>query len=115
MGLNAEIPYIPTEAHSCVQACTWSPGSHWCCDVSDHPQQAAVVSQDKEENSEEDVYEYDFPRPVVPPAPTRRTLSEISSPSAAFSTLSIDSVVEGTCFSKACCLHHQTQADSKQA
>ncbi|KAF0023029.1 hypothetical protein F2P81_025010 [Scophthalmus maximus] len=43
----------------------------------DHPQHAAVVSQDQQEDdSVEDVYEYDCPRPVVPPAPTRRTLSE---------------------------------------
>lgn len=63
-------------------------------DVSDHPQ-SAVVSQD-EENSEEGVYEYDCPRPVAPPAPTRRNLSDISSPSAAFSTLSIDSAVEAS-------------------
>uniref|UniRef100_A0A8C4EXF2 E3 ubiquitin-protein ligase CBL n=1 Tax=Dicentrarchus labrax TaxID=13489 RepID=A0A8C4EXF2_DICLA len=64
---------------------------------SDHPQHSAVVSQDmKEDTSEEDVYEYDCPRPVVPPAPTRRALSDIGGPSAAFSTLSIDSAVEAT-------------------
>uniref|UniRef100_A0A671W4N7 E3 ubiquitin-protein ligase CBL n=1 Tax=Sparus aurata TaxID=8175 RepID=A0A671W4N7_SPAAU len=63
------------------------------------PQQSAVVSQDKkEETVEEDIYEYDCPRPVVPPAPTRRTLSDISGPSAAFSTLSIDGAVEASMF-----------------
>uniref|UniRef100_A0A665TJJ0 E3 ubiquitin-protein ligase CBL n=1 Tax=Echeneis naucrates TaxID=173247 RepID=A0A665TJJ0_ECHNA len=57
----------------------------------DHPQRLAADFQDKkEETNVEDVYEYDCPRPVVPPAPTRRTLSDISTPSAAFSTLSVD-------------------------
>lgn len=42
----------------------------------------------------EDVYEYDFPRPVVPPAPARRALSDIGGPSAAFSNLNIDSAVD---------------------
>lgn len=71
----------------------------WCCDLSDLPQQSAVVSQDKkEETVEEDIYEYDCPRPVVPPAPTRRTLSDISGPSAAFSTLSIDGAVEASTY-----------------
>ncbi|TMS14112.1 E3 ubiquitin-protein ligase CBL [Larimichthys crocea] len=65
----------------------------------DHPQHSAAVSQDmKEETNEEDVYEYDCPRPVVPPAPTRRTLSDMGGPSAAFSTLSIDSAVEASMF-----------------
>ncbi|XP_035522478.1 E3 ubiquitin-protein ligase CBL-like [Morone saxatilis] len=65
----------------------------------DHPQHSAVVSQDmKEDTSEEDVYEYDCPRPIVPPAPTRRALSDIGGPSAAFSTLSIDSAVEASMF-----------------
>lgn len=58
-----------------------------------------MVSQDKkEETVEEDIYEYDCPRPVVPPAPTRRTLSEMSGPSAAFSTLSIDGAVEASMY-----------------
>ncbi|KAM4620746.1 E3 ubiquitin-protein ligase CBL-like isoform 2-T2 [Polymixia lowei] len=58
---------------------------------SDNPQQSHVVSQDQlEENELEDVYEYDYPRPVVPPAPTRRTLSDITGTSAAFSSLSMD-------------------------
>lgn len=57
-----------------------------------------VIQDKKEEKSEEDVYEYDFPRPVVPPAPTRRTLSDMSGPSAAFSTLSIDSAVEASMY-----------------
>lgn len=42
----------------------------------------------------EDVYEYDFPRPVVPPAPARRALSDIGGPSSAFSNLNIDSAVD---------------------
>uniref|UniRef100_A0A8C2WGM1 E3 ubiquitin-protein ligase CBL n=1 Tax=Cyclopterus lumpus TaxID=8103 RepID=A0A8C2WGM1_CYCLU len=50
--------------------------------------------EEKEESIEEDVYEYDCPRPVIPPAPARRTLSDMGGPSAAFSTLSIDSAVE---------------------
>ncbi|XP_044227294.1 E3 ubiquitin-protein ligase CBL-like isoform X1 [Thunnus albacares] len=65
----------------------------------DHPQHSAAVSQDKpQEASLEDVYEYDCPRPVVPPAPTRRTLAEIGGPSTAFSSLSIDSAVEASMF-----------------
>ncbi|KAE8287692.1 E3 ubiquitin-protein ligase CBL [Larimichthys crocea] len=39
----------------------------------DHPQHSAAVSQDmKEETNEEDVYEYDCPRPVVPPCPHQK-------------------------------------------
>ncbi|XP_055370421.1 E3 ubiquitin-protein ligase CBL-like isoform X2 [Betta splendens] len=64
------------------------------------PKHPASVSLDKKvEISMEDVYEYDCPRPVVPPAPTRRTLSDISSPSSAFSTLSMDGAVEANMFS----------------
>lgn len=64
---------------------------------SDQPQHSSAVPQDKEEESiEEDVYEYDCPRPVIPPAPTRRTLSDMGGPAAAFSTLSIDSAVEAS-------------------
>lgn len=62
----------------------------------DHPQHLA--QDKKEETSVEDIYEYDTPRPVVPPAPTRRTLSDISGPSAAFSTLSMDGAVEASMF-----------------
>ncbi|XP_029303985.1 E3 ubiquitin-protein ligase CBL-like isoform X2 [Cottoperca gobio] len=63
------------------------------------PQPSAAVPQDKkEETSEEDIYEYDCPRPVIPPAPTRRTMSDMGGPSAAFSTLSIDSAVEASMF-----------------
>ncbi len=77
--------------------------SLWCCDVSDLPQHSAVVSQDKkEETSEEDIYEYDCPRPVAPPAPTRRAVSDIIAPSAAFSALSIDGAVEASMYF--CCL-----------
>ena len=65
--------------------------------VSDHPQHSAVDPQDKkEETSEEDIYEYDCPRPVAPPAPTRRTMSDMGGPSAAFSTLSIDGALEAS-------------------
>ncbi|XP_056262448.1 E3 ubiquitin-protein ligase CBL-like [Pseudoliparis swirei] len=65
----------------------------------DQPQHSPAVPQDKEEESiEEDVYEYDCPRPVIPPAPTRRTLSDMGGPAAAFSTLSIDSAVEASMF-----------------
>ncbi|KAG7217051.1 hypothetical protein INR49_027590 [Caranx melampygus] len=67
----------------------------------DLPQRAAVDSEDKtEETSVEDIYEYDCPRPVVPQAPTRRTLSDISSPSAAFSTLSLDGAVDTSMFAQ---------------
>lgn len=40
---------------------------------------------------DEDVYEYDCPR-AAPAPPTRRTLSDISGPSAALGALSIDSL-----------------------
>ncbi|XP_053296930.1 E3 ubiquitin-protein ligase CBL [Pleuronectes platessa] len=68
----------------------------------DHPPPPAAVPQDKkEDSSEEEIYEYDCPRPVVPPAPTRRTMSDMSGPSAAFSTLSIDGAVEASMFAAA--------------
>lgn len=51
----------------------------------------------------EDVYEYDFPRPVVPPAPARRALSDIGGPSAAFSNLNIDSAVDPSMCGFFCC------------
>ncbi|KAM4726136.1 E3 ubiquitin-protein ligase CBL-like [Anableps anableps] len=61
----------------------------------------AVVSQEKKEDGgAEDVYEFDRPRPVVPLAPTRRILSEISGPSAAFSSLSMDTSVEAGTFAE---------------
>ncbi|XP_026016640.1 E3 ubiquitin-protein ligase CBL-like isoform X2 [Astatotilapia calliptera] len=63
-----------------------------------HPQHSAVPQDKKEEASVEDVYEYDFPRPVVPPAPARRALSDIGGPSAAFSNLNIDSAVDPSMF-----------------
>lgn len=69
---------------------------HWlyAC-LPDLPQRAAVDSLEKtEETSVEDIYEYDCPRPVAPQAPTRRTLSDVSAPSAAFSSLSLDGAVE---------------------
>lgn len=62
-----------------------------------------AVCQDKKgdingerEEEEEDIYEYDFPRPVAPPAPTRRAMSDMGGPCAAFSCLSIDSAVEAS-------------------
>eukprot|EP00066_Takifugu_rubripes_P020285 XP_011609551.1 PREDICTED: E3 ubiquitin-protein ligase CBL-like [Takifugu rubripes] len=62
----------------------------------DVPAQSAIVSPEaQEENAEEDVYEYDCPRAVAPPPPTRRTLSDISGPSTAFGALSIDSLDTG--------------------
>ncbi|RVE64277.1 hypothetical protein OJAV_G00144100 [Oryzias javanicus] len=65
----------------------------------DHPQLSAVAFQDKKEDTAvEDVYEYDCPRPLVPPAPTRRALSEINKTSAAFSVLSLDCTVEANFF-----------------
>ncbi|XP_075878609.1 E3 ubiquitin-protein ligase CBL-like [Nelusetta ayraudi] len=69
----------------------------------DHPAPPAPVCQDKKgdvggEKEEEDIYEYDFPRPVVPPAPTRRTMSDMGAPSTAFSSLSIDGAVEASMF-----------------
>ncbi|KAM4545651.1 E3 ubiquitin-protein ligase CBL-like isoform 2-T2 [Odontesthes bonariensis] len=64
----------------------------------DHPQHTAGVSLDKKDTSVEDVYEYDCPRPVITPASTRRTVSEIVCPSAAFSTLSVDGPVEASMF-----------------
>ncbi|CAB1448205.1 unnamed protein product [Pleuronectes platessa] len=68
----------------------------------DHPPPPAAVPQDKkEDSSEEEIYEYDCPRPVVPPAPTRRTMSDMSGPSAAFSSLSIDGAVEASMFAAA--------------
>ncbi|KAG7516257.1 E3 ubiquitin-protein ligase CBL-like [Solea senegalensis] len=64
----------------------------------DHPQHSAAVSQERDAAAAEEDYIYDCPRPVVPPAPTRRTLSDMSGPSAAFSTLSIDSAVDASMF-----------------
>uniref|UniRef100_A0A3Q1IB68 E3 ubiquitin-protein ligase CBL n=1 Tax=Anabas testudineus TaxID=64144 RepID=A0A3Q1IB68_ANATE len=62
----------------------------------DHPQPLAPASQDKKvDTSMEDVYEYDCPRPTVPPAPTRRMLSDTS---ASLSTLIVDSAVEASMF-----------------
>ncbi|XP_062288542.1 E3 ubiquitin-protein ligase CBL-like [Scomber scombrus] len=65
----------------------------------DHPQHSSAASQDKlDDTSLEDVYEYDCPRSILPPAPTRRAISEIAGPSSAFSTLSIDVAVEASMF-----------------
>ncbi|KAM8900429.1 E3 ubiquitin-protein ligase CBL-like isoform 2-T2 [Spinachia spinachia] len=66
----------------------------------DSPQHPAALPRDKkkEEAIEEDIYEYDLPRPIPPPAPTRRTMSDMGGPKAAFSTLSVDSAVEAGMF-----------------
>ncbi|XP_029956559.1 E3 ubiquitin-protein ligase CBL-like [Salarias fasciatus] len=67
----------------------------------DHPPPplAAAASQDRQEDAIlEDVYEYDCPRPAAPPAPTRRTLSDMSGPSAAFSGLSVDAALDSSLF-----------------
>lgn len=75
------------------------------CLVSDRtapPPPVAAVGQDKkgdiggEKEEEEDIYEYDFPRPVAPPAPTRRAMSDMGGTSTAFSCLSIDGAVEAS-------------------
>ncbi|KAM3869630.1 E3 ubiquitin-protein ligase CBL-like [Diretmus argenteus] len=81
-----------------IQAQAGTPETAQASD-SDHPHQSAVASQGKlEENELEDVYEYDYPRPVVPAAPTRRTLSDITGTSAAFSSLSMDGSIEASMF-----------------
>lgn len=83
--------------HACETRCVlgndvWNP-----CGATDVPAQSAIVSPEaQEEDAEEDVYEYDCPRAVAPPPPTRRTLSDISGPSTAFGALSIDSLDTGT-------------------
>ncbi|KAM3601946.1 uncharacterized protein V6R79_021810 [Siganus canaliculatus] len=82
-----------------IQAQAGSSEAASTSDLDHHHQQSAVASQDKrEDHIEEDIYEYDCPRPVVPPAPTRRTLSDINGPSTAFSALSIDSAVDPSLF-----------------
>lgn len=55
-----------------------------------------LPQEDQDENVDEDIYEYDCPRAAAPPPPTRRTLSDISGPSAAFGALSIDSLETST-------------------
>ncbi|XP_037323564.2 E3 ubiquitin-protein ligase CBL-like [Pungitius pungitius] len=63
------------------------------------PQHPAALPRDKKEEAiEEDIYEYDCPRPILPPAPTRRTMSDMGGPSAAFSSLNIDAAVEAGMF-----------------
>lgn len=87
------------------------------CVVSDRPAPPpplpAAVSQDKKadigsgKEEEEDIYEYDFPRPVAPPAPTRRAMSDMGGPSTAFSCLSIDGAVEAGTSLQVLSLSHQ--------
>uniref|UniRef100_G3QC36 E3 ubiquitin-protein ligase CBL n=1 Tax=Gasterosteus aculeatus aculeatus TaxID=481459 RepID=G3QC36_GASAC len=68
----------------------------------DPPQHPAAPPRDKKEEAiEEDIYEYDCPRPILPPAPTRRTLSDVAGPSAAFSNLSIDGAADDGMFAAA--------------
>lgn len=63
------------------------------CAAADGPAPTAPVPQDdQDENAHEDIYEYDSPRAAAPPPPTRRTLSDISGPAAAFGALSIESL-----------------------
>ncbi|KAM6970044.1 E3 ubiquitin-protein ligase CBL-like [Aplochiton taeniatus] len=63
----------------------------------------AVPQHTLEEVESEAVYEYDYPRPTVPPAPTRRTLSDVAGASGTFSTLSLDdaSTIDASMFSAA--------------
>lgn len=60
--------------------------------ATERPRQSPVAaSQDKLAEAEaEGVYEYDYPRPMAPHAPTRRTLSDISGTGAAFIGLALD-------------------------
>lgn len=110
---------VPLRQHSPLSQVTLSPTSkplainptalpteRPCDHVSDHPAPSAAVCQAKKggggggsEKEEEDVYEYDFPRPVVPPAPTRRAMSDMGGTSTAFSSLSIDGAVETSTYS----------------
>nr|XP_057943943.1 E3 ubiquitin-protein ligase CBL-like [Doryrhamphus excisus] len=62
----------------------------------ERPQHSSAAAQANA--SFEDVYEYDCPRPVAPPAPARRALSDMNGPSKAFSSLSIDGAVEASLF-----------------
>lgn len=70
--------------------------------ASDHeppPPPPAPSSQDgKDDGVVEDVYEYDCPRPVAPPAPTRRTLSDVSGP-AAPTAFSLEAALDSSLFS----------------
>lgn len=60
--------------------------------------QSVVVPEEmQDEDVDEDIYEYDCPRAAAPPPPTRRNLSDISGPSAAFGALSIDSLETSRC------------------
>lgn len=61
--------------------------------AADVPAPSVMVPQEnQDEDVDEDIYEYDCPRAAAPPPPTRRILSDISGPSAAFGALSIDSL-----------------------
>ncbi|XP_028322962.1 E3 ubiquitin-protein ligase CBL-like isoform X2 [Gouania willdenowi] len=63
-------------------------------DFPPHP----ASQEKKEEIIVEDIYEYDCPRPLVPPAPTRSVL-DMSSSSSAFSNLSIEAPVDASMIS----------------
>ncbi|XP_041719296.1 E3 ubiquitin-protein ligase CBL isoform X2 [Coregonus clupeaformis] len=55
------------------------------------PPPAVPLHRAVEEIEAKDLYEYDYPRPQAPPAPARRTLSDVTGTSAAFSCLTMDS------------------------
>lgn len=57
---------------------------------------AAVAPMKPDESGSEDIYEYNCPRPIGPPAPARRAMSDIAS--ASFSSMSIDGAVEAGLF-----------------
>ncbi|XP_053702289.1 E3 ubiquitin-protein ligase CBL-like isoform X1 [Synchiropus splendidus] len=63
------------------------------------PEAAAAAAPAKPDGtSSEDIYEYNCPRPVGPPAPARRAMSDISATAASFSTLSMDGALEAGLF-----------------
>uniref|UniRef100_A0A8C8IRQ9 E3 ubiquitin-protein ligase CBL n=1 Tax=Oncorhynchus tshawytscha TaxID=74940 RepID=A0A8C8IRQ9_ONCTS len=64
------------------------------------PPPAVPLHHMVEEMEDED--EYDYPRPQAPPAPARRTLSDVTGTSAAFSCLSMDSPTIDACQDPEC-------------
>ncbi|MBN3318014.1 CBL ligase, partial [Atractosteus spatula] len=60
-------------------------------DYSDLPPASSCNGPGEPGSDEDDDTGYDFPKPPLPIAPARRTLSDISSSSSAFSRLSVDS------------------------